>query len=94
MHMPNVRFLLFVLLLSIYDLYLENTENPNSPYSQQILQSKPETWQESLYKFYFQTNRLYKKFIYYAWRFGELHIYKLVLFIMVLVAVLRVQTNI
>jgi hypothetical protein len=61
MHMPNVKFL-FVLCLFIYDLYLENTENPNSPYSQQILQSKPETWQESLYKFYFQTNRLYKKF--------------------------------
>ncbi len=72
---------------------LENTEDPNSPYTQQILQSEPKTWQDSLYKFYFRTNRLYKKIVYYAWRFGELHSYKLVLFMMVLVSVFKVNQN-
>jgi hypothetical protein len=70
---------------------LENTEDPNSPYTQQILQSEPKTWQDSLYKFYFRANRLYKKIVYYTWRFGELHSYKLVLFMMVLVSVFKVK---
>ena len=72
---------------------LENTENPNSSYSDQILKSEAKTWQDSLYKFYFRTNRLYKKIVYYTWRFGEIHFYKLVLFIMVLVAVFKVKTK-
>jgi hypothetical protein len=94
MPMQNVKLLLFVLLLFIDEFYLENSQDPNSTFSQEILQSKPKTWQESLYKFYFRANRFYKKIIYYLWRFGELHSYKLVLFIMVLVAVLKVKTNI
>lgn len=72
-------------------VYLENTDNPNSPHAQRVLRSEPKTWQESLYKFYFRANRVYKQITYYAWRFAELHSYKLVLFIMVLVAVLRVS---
>ncbi len=91
--MPNVKFLFFILLLFIDDLDLENTENVNSPYSQQILQNQPKNWQESLYKFYFRTNRFYKQIVYYIWRFGELHSYKLVLFLMVLVSVLKVKRN-
>jgi len=71
--------------------YLENTVDPNSTSSQQILESQPKTWQEYLYKFYFRANRLYKEIVYYLWRFGELHSYKFVLFIMVLVAVLKVK---
>jgi hypothetical protein len=73
--------------------YLENTENPNSSYTEQILQGQPKTWQDSLYKFYFRTNRLYKKIIYYAWRFGEIHSYKLVLLFMVLVSVFKVKSK-
>ncbi|CAF3646268.1 unnamed protein product [Rotaria sordida] len=77
-------------LQDIHAYAKENTKNLNSPHSQQILKSEPKTWQESLYKFYFRANRLYKKIVYYSWRFAELHSYKLVLFIMVLVAVLNV----
>jgi hypothetical protein len=55
-----------------------------------MLQSKPQTWKETLYKLYFRANRLYKKITYYTWRFSEIHSYKLVLFLMVLVAVLKV----
>ena len=70
---------------------LENTENSDSPYTQQTLESEPKTWQDSLYKFYFRANRLYKKIIYYTWRFGEIHSYKLVLLVMVLVCAFRVS---
>jgi hypothetical protein len=73
--------------------YLENTEDPDSSYTQEILQSEPKKWQDSLYKFYFRTNRLFKKITYYVWRFGELHSYKLVLFVMVLVSVFKVKTK-
>jgi hypothetical protein len=88
--MPKVKQILFGLLLlfCIYNISLENTENLNN---QQILQTEPQTWQESLYKFYFRANRLYKQITYYAWRFAEIHSYKLVLLIMVLVSVLRVK---
>ncbi|CAF4702929.1 unnamed protein product [Rotaria sp. Silwood1] len=77
-------------LKDIHAYAKENTENVNSPHSQQILKNEPKTWQESLYKFYFRTNRLHKQIVYYCWRFAELHSYKLVLFIMVLVSVLKV----
>ncbi|CAF1290006.1 unnamed protein product [Adineta steineri] len=78
-------------LKEIHTYAKENTDNSNSVYTQQILESTPEIWQESLYKFYFRANRIYKKIIYYTWRFAEIHSYKLVLFIMVLVSVLRVS---
>ena len=77
--------------LSIENKLLENTDNPNSVHSQEILKSDPQTWQETLYKFYFRANRFYKQIIYYIWRFGEIHSYKLVLFMMVLVATLKVK---
>ncbi len=78
------------LLMPIYSL--ENTEDPNSSYTQRILKSEPKTWQESLYKLYFRGNRLYKQITYYTWRFAELHAYKLVLFLMVLTSVLKVTS--
>jgi hypothetical protein len=53
--------------------------------------SEPKTWQESLYKQYFRLNRLYKQITYYTWRFSEIHIYKLVLFLMVLTSVVKVK---
>lgn len=70
---------------------IENTDHVNSPRTQRILQSEPKTWQESLYKNYLRVNRLYKHIIYYAWRFSEIHIYKLILFLMVLISVLKVK---
>ena len=93
MPMPEVTpfILVFVFSCSSRVDHLENTEDPNSAYAQQILGSKPNTWQEKLYKFYFRANRLYKRVSYYAWRFADLHSYKLVLLIMVLVAVLKVN---
>ncbi len=72
-------------------IYLENTENPNNPEIQGILQSKPVTWQESIRKFYIRINRVYKHIIYYGWRFSEIHTYKLILFLMVLLSVLKVN---
>ncbi|CAF2784263.1 unnamed protein product [Rotaria sp. Silwood2] len=77
-------------LKDIHAYAKENTENLNSSHSQQILNNQPKTWQESLYKFYFQANRLYKQIIYYSWRYAELHSYKLFLFIMVLVSLVKV----
>ncbi|CAF1388784.1 unnamed protein product [Rotaria sordida] len=70
--------------------FLENTDHANSFHTQQILQCEAKTWQETLYKFYFRTNRLYKQINYYGWRFAELHIFKLVLLIMVLISTLKV----
>jgi hypothetical protein len=84
------NFFMYVLALRYY-FYSENTENPNSPETQQILQSEPQTWKESFYKFYLRANRSYKIIIYYTWRFAEIHSYKFVLLIMVLVSVLKVK---
>ncbi|CAF5072287.1 unnamed protein product, partial [Rotaria sp. Silwood1] len=53
--------------------------------------NEPKAWHESFYKFYLQLNYLYKQIIHYVWRFGELHSYKLVLFIMVLISVLKIS---
>ncbi|CAF1213486.1 unnamed protein product [Rotaria magnacalcarata] len=77
-------------LKDIHAYAKQNTENVNSLHSQQILKNETKTWLETLYKFYFRANRFYKQIIYYSWRFGELHSYKLVLFMMVLVASLKV----
>lgn len=80
------------LFFSICLMNLENTDNPNSAHAQQTLKGKPKNWQESLYKLYFQLNRFYKQLTYYAWRFAEIHVYKLVLLTMILVSALRVST--
>ncbi|CAF4296585.1 unnamed protein product [Rotaria socialis] len=77
-------------LKDIHAYAKQNTEHVNSLHSQQILKNETKTWLETLYKFYFRANRFYKQIIYYSWRFGELHSYKLVLFMMVLVASLKV----
>jgi hypothetical protein len=69
----------------------ENTKHPNNPETQPIVQSEETNWQETLYKYYIRINRLYKYITYYAWRFSEIHTYKLVLFIMVLLSVLKVN---
>jgi hypothetical protein len=87
----KVKLNLFVSFFYIFNLCLENTEHMDSPHIQQIVQSEPETWKESLYKFYFRANRIYKQITYYTWRFAEIHSYKFVLFVMVLVAVLKVK---
>lgn len=42
-------------------------------------------------KFYIRANRLYKQITYYTWRFAEIHVYKLVLFLMVLTSTLKVR---
>ncbi|CAF4228229.1 unnamed protein product, partial [Rotaria sp. Silwood2] len=68
----------------------ENSEHGNISHIQQNLESENKTWQDTLYKFYFRSNRLYKQIIYYGWRFAELHAFKLVLLIMVLASVLKV----
>jgi len=70
---------------------LENSEHRNRPATQEIVKNEPKTWQESLYIYYFRVNRLYKQIVYYAWRFSEIHTYKLVLFLMVLISVLKVK---
>lgn len=80
----------FVFTAMIGRFSLENTDNPYNAEALQILRSKPKRWQDSLYKFYFRTNRYYKKITYYAWRFSEIHSYKLVLLVMVLTAILKV----
>ena len=72
---------------------LENTDHANSFHTQQILQREAKTWQETLYKFYFRTNRLYKQINCYAWRFAELHVFKFVLLIMVLTSTLKVNNK-
>ncbi|CAF0821922.1 unnamed protein product [Adineta steineri] len=77
-------------LKDIHAYAKENTEHVNSSHTQRILKSEPKTWQESSYKLYFRTNRLYKQITYYTWRFAELHAYKFVLFLMVLTSVLKV----
>ena len=58
---------------------------------EEILNEKSETWQETSYKLYLRTNRLYKIIVYYAWRFTEIHIHKLIFFLMVLLSVLKVR---
>lgn len=80
--------------LCIYFLFLctlENAAHPNSPQAQRMLSGEPKTWQETFYKLYFRVNRLYKQTTYYTWRFAEIHVYKLILFLMVLTAVLKVN---
>ncbi|CAF4212188.1 unnamed protein product, partial [Rotaria sp. Silwood2] len=77
-------------LKDIHAYAKENTDHANSFHTQQILQCEAKTWQETLYKFYFRTNRLHKQINYYGWRFAELHIFKLVLLIMVLISTLKV----
>ena len=59
-----------------------------------MLQSESETWKESLYKLYFRGNRRYKQVTYYGWRFAEIHSFKLVLFVMVVVSVVRVRNHV
>ena len=53
--------------------------------------AESEKWQESFYRIYLRTNGLYKYTMYYAWRFSEIHIYKLILFLLVLLSVYKVN---
>ncbi|CAF1290556.1 unnamed protein product, partial [Rotaria sordida] len=77
-------------LKDIHTFAKENTDHANNFHTQPILQREAKTWQETLYKFYFRTNRFYKQINYYGWRFAELHVFKLVLLIMVLTSTLKV----
>ncbi|CAF1085642.1 unnamed protein product [Adineta ricciae] len=87
----NIDGLANATLKDIHIYAKENTENTNRLYTQQMLQSESETWQESLYKLYFRVNRRYKQVTYYGWRFAEIHSFKLVLFVMVVVSAIRVS---
>ncbi|CAF1149255.1 unnamed protein product, partial [Didymodactylos carnosus] len=78
-------------LQDIHKYAKENVKNSEYRQSESILKTKATNWQESLYKLYFRLNRIYKKVTYYAWRFAEIHMYKFVLFAMILVATLNVS---
>ncbi|CAF4358409.1 unnamed protein product, partial [Rotaria sordida] len=80
-------------LKDIHTFAKENTDHANNFHTQPILQREAKTWQETLYKFYFRTNRFYKQINYYGWRFAELHVFKLVLLIMVLTSTLKVNNK-
>ena len=69
----------------------ENTERTNTEHDQAVLQRTAHNWQESFYQYYFRANRVYKHITYYAWRFAELHSFKVVLLMMVLVSTLKVK---
>jgi hypothetical protein len=70
---------------------LEHTEQPNSPDTLGMPNSGPKAWQESVHAYYSYVNRHYTRIIYYTWRFAEIHVYKLVLFLMILTSVLKVK---
>ncbi|CAF1232591.1 unnamed protein product, partial [Didymodactylos carnosus] len=87
----NIQGLPTATLQEIHKYARENVRNTDYRRTESILKTKPTNWHESLYKLYFYLNRYYKRLTYYAWRFAEIHIYKFVLFIMILVATLNVS---
>lgn len=80
-----------MLVLRLIFCFSEDSIRENHVDREEILNKKCETWQETLYKLYLRINRPYKITMYYAWRFTEIHIHKLIFFLMVLLSVLKVR---
>ncbi|CAF0897645.1 unnamed protein product [Adineta ricciae] len=78
-------------LTDIHTYARENVAHANNTNIQRMFDGELKPWQETLYKLYFRVNRLYKQITYYTWRFAEIHVYKLVLFLMVLTAILKIN---